>query len=70
MHRALHNLRGREWHTQTTKQESYSLEMCEMAALILLDQINKHHTLLSFERENFSFLLLGHYSLEKSSESI
>lgn len=45
----------------------YHLELCNMAALFLLDQINKHHTSLSSERDSMSFLLSDHYTLEMSS---
>lgn len=38
-----------------------------MAALFLLDQINKHRTPLNSERDNMNVLLSGHYALEKSS---
>ena len=38
----------------------YPLELCNMASLILLDQVNKHHTALSSERNNMSSLLSGH----------
>lgn len=38
-----------------------------IAAPFLLDQINKHRTPLSSERDNMSVLLSGHYALEMSS---
>lgn len=41
----------------------YPLKLCNMAALILLDQINKHHILLSSERDNISSLISGHSTL-------
>lgn len=41
----------------------YPLKLCNMATLILLDQINKHHILSSSETDNISSLISGHSTL-------
>lgn len=45
----------------------YPLKLCNMTALILLDQINKHHILSSSERDSIISLISAHSALEINS---
>lgn len=60
---------GRTIHIEHHLNE-YCLEMCNMAALFLRRQINKHQAPLCSERNNMSSLLSGHYTLEISSSKV